>query len=271
MSKSKREVINETYTLIEAIRAEINSGKCATCPTCKKVTELHDLLVELLVVIKVDYPLESVRLQNRANRLVGSLKINPYDFGAILELVSLLKEREASEEVKVLPPLNPVPQRKIFISHSSEDKSIVKAFIDKILLLGCGLKPDDIFCTLDSTAIRTGDDFLEKIILNMEGSDYIFLFISEDYKSSEVCGNELGASWAYRDKRVLPFVLPNVQFSQMGFLNISKQGARLLDRAKLDELYEEICQRYSLAIDWKNFNKRKDDFVSTVNSLINLK
>ena len=105
----------------------------------------------------------------------------------------------------------------------------------------------------------------------MEGSDYIFLFISEDYKSSEVCGNELGASWAYRDKRVLPFVLPNVQFSQMGFLNISKQGARLLDRAKLDELYEEICQRYSLAIDWKNFNKRKDDFVSTVNSLINPK
>ena len=271
MSKSKREVIDETYTLIEAIRAEINSGKCATCPACKKVAELHDLLVELLVIIKDDYPLESVRLQNRANRLVGSLKINPYDFGAILELVSLLKEREASEEVKVLPPLNPVPRRKIFISHSSEDKSIVKAFIDKILLLGCGLKPDEIFCTLDPTAIRTGDDFREQIIVNMEGSDYILLFISENYKRSEVCGNELGAAWAFRDKRVLPFVLPNVQFSQMGFLNVVKQGAELLERSKLDEFYEEVCKKYSLALDWKNFNKHKDDFVNTVTSLINPK
>ena len=272
MRKSKREVINETYTLVEAIRAEINSGKCATCPACIKVTELHDLLVELLVVIKDDYPLECERLQKRASRLVGSQKINPYDFGGILELVSLLKVRETGEEVKgFTPPDSLSPRRKIFISHSSEDKSIVKAFIDKILLLGCGLKPDDIFCTLDPTATRTGDDFREQIIVNMEGSDYILLFISENYKRSEVCGNELGAAWAFRDKRVLPFVLPNVQFSQMGFLNIVKQGAELLERSKLDEFYEEVCKKYSLVLDWKNFNKHKDDFVNTVASLINPK
>ena len=106
------------------------------------------------------------------------------------------------------------------------------------------------------------------ISVNMEGSDYILLFISENYKKSEVCGNELGASWAYRDKRILPLVLPNVQFGQMGFLNVVKQGAKLLDRSKLDELYEEICRKYSLTLDWKNFNKRKDDFINTVHSLI---
>lgn len=271
MRKTKREVINETYTLIEAIRAEINSGKCAACPACIKVTELHDLLVELLVVIKDDHPLECERLQKRASRLVGSHKINPYDFGGIIELISLLKARETGEEVKVLPYPVSSPRRKIFISHSSEDKSIVRAFMDKILLLGCGLKPDDIFCTLDPTAIRTGDDFREQIIVNMESSDYILLFISENYKESEVCGNELGAAWAFRDKRVLPFVLPNVQFSQMGFLNVVKQGAELLERSKLDEFYEEVCKKYSLVLDWKNFNKHKDDFVGTVNSLVNSK
>jgi hypothetical protein len=268
MRKSKREVINETYTLIEAIRAEINAGQCAACPACIKVTELHDLLVELLVVIKDDYPLECERLQKRASRLVGSQKINPYDFGGIIELISLLKARETGEEVKVLPYPVSSPRRKIFISHSSEDEFIVRAFMDKILLLGCGLKPDDIFCTLDPTAIRTGDDFREQIIINMEGSDYILLFISENYKGSEVCGNELGAAWAFRDKRVLPFVLPNVQFSQMGFLNVVKQGAELLERSKLDEFYEEVCKKYSLALDWKNFNKHKDDFVNIVASLI---
>ena len=268
MDKSKKEIIDETYALIESIRKEINSGKCNTCPSCIKVKDLHDLLVQLLVAVKSDYPLESEGLQRRVNRLVGCAKINPFDFGGIQELVTLLKARESSEAVTVLGSSYSVPQRKIFISHSSSDKSIVNAFIKEILLLGCGLKPDDIFCTLDPTAIRTGDDFREQIIVNMEGSDYILLFISENYKKSEVCGNELGASWVYRDKRILPLVLPNVQFDQMGFLNVGKQGAKLLDRSKLDELYEEICRKYSLTLDWKNFNKRKDDFINTVNSLV---
>ena len=268
MGKSKKKIIDETYSLIEYIRTEINSGKCNICPTCIKVKELHDLLVRLSVVIRDDYPLESERLQKRVNRLVGNIKINPFDFGGIQELVYLLKAHEDGEEVKILAPSDSVPKRKIFISHSSSDKSIVNSFIKEILLLGCGLKPDDIFCTLDPTAIRTGDDFREQIIVNMEGSDYILLFISENYKKSEVCSNELGDSWAYRDKRVLPLVLPNVQFDPMGFLNIGKQGAKLLDRSKLDELYEEICRKYSLTLDWKNFNKRKDDFINTVHSLI---
>ena len=268
MGKSKKKIIDETYSLIEYIRTEINSGKCNICPTCIKVKELHDLLVRLLVVIKDDYPLESERLQKRVNRLVGNIKINPFDFGGIQELVYLLKAHEDGEEVKIMAPSDSVPKRKIFISHSSSDKSIVNAFIKEILLLGCGLKPDDIFCTLDPTAIRTGDDFREQIIVNMEGSDYILLFISENYKKSEVCGNELGASWAYRDKRILPLVLPNVQFDQMGFLNVVKQGAKLLDRSQLVVLYEEICWKYSLTRDWKIFNKRKDDFTNTVNSLI---
>ena len=54
----------------------------------------------------------------------------------------------------------------------------------------------------------------------------------------------------------------------MGFLNVVKQGAELLERSKLDEFYEEVCKKYSLVLDWKNFNKHKDDFVGTVNSLV---
>ena len=67
---------------------------------------------------------------------------NPFDFGGIQELVYLLKAHEDGEEVKILAPSDSVPKRKIFISHSSSDKSIVNAFIKEILLLGCGLKPD---------------------------------------------------------------------------------------------------------------------------------
>lgn len=58
--------------------------------------------------------------------------------------------------------------KKIFISHSSKDEVIINSFIEKILMLGCGFRRTDIFCTLDHTVIRTGDDFRNEIIGNMK-------------------------------------------------------------------------------------------------------
>lgn len=155
-------------------------------------------------------------------------------------------------------------KKKFFISHSSSDKDIVNAFVKEILMLGCGFKYDDIFCTLDTTSIRTGDDFREEIVKNMRECDYVLLFISENYNQSDVCKNEMGAAWAL-GKRVLPFVLPGISFSQMGFLNIVKQGALVTDKSKLDELYSEVCSFYEIKQDWINFNKSKDSFIDFIN------
>ena len=155
--------------------------------------------------------------------------------------------------------------RKLFISHSSEDKTIVNGFIKNILMLGCGFRKTDIFCTLDHTVIRTGDDFRDEIIENMRKCDYILCLISDNYKNSEVCQNELGAAWAMNGKRVLPFKFPNITFNEIGFLNVVKQAADLTDKSKLDELYDELCQFYALPQDWRNYNQQKDDFVELFN------
>lgn len=151
--------------------------------------------------------------------------------------------------------------KKIFISHSSKDEVIINGFIEKILIIGCGFKISDIFCTLDHTAIRTGDDFRNEIIKNMKGCDYILCMISDNYRNSEVCQNEMGAAWAMEGKRVLPFKFPNIEFKEIGFLNVVKQAADITDKSKLDELYEELCKCYDLEIDWKNYNKQKEAFV----------
>jgi len=154
--------------------------------------------------------------------------------------------------------------RKIFISHSSEDKTIVNGFIKDILMLGCGLRRNEIFCTLDHTVIRTGDDFRNEIIENMKKCDYIICMISDNYKNSEVCQNELGAAWTMTGKRVLPFKFPNINFREIGFLNVVKQAADLTDKSKLDELYDELCHFYDLQQDWRNFNQQKEDFINVV-------
>lgn len=156
--------------------------------------------------------------------------------------------------------------KKIFISHASKDECIVKPFIKELLKIGCGLKDGDIFCTLNSTVIRTGDDFREKIVENMRQCDFILLFISQNYLASEICLNEMGAAWALKDKRVLPFVLPGNSFDQMGVLNEVKQGALITDKKKLDEFYAEICDFYSITPDWLNFNNAKEDYIESIRS-----
>ena len=183
--------------------------------------------------------------------------MNSRSFEIVRAIIKLLKNKY----------INNSNRKKFFISHSTNDKHIVNGFIKEILKIGCGFKDDDIFCTLDSTAIRTGDDFREKIIENMKQCDYILLFISENYNTSDVCKNEMGAAWALEGKRILPIVLPGISFGQMGFLNVVKQGASITDKSKLDEFYQELCNNYDIKSDWMAFNRAKEDFISLVNKI----
>ena len=100
--------------------------------------------------------------------------------------------------------------------------------------------------------------------MNMKDCDYILLFISESYNLSDICKNEMGAAWALKEKRVLPFILPGVSFEQMGFLNVVKQGASITDKRKLDEFYNELCECYNIHPDWRSFNKAKEEFIELI-------
>ena len=216
-------------------------------------------------VIKGKYPL----IERQLSEVMDKYDSNPYRYQGIIEsivevIISLELQTKISDG-KVKDATH--ESRKFFISHSSEDRIIVNGFIKEILKIGCGFKDSDIFCTLDPTAIRTGDDFREKIVENMKSCDFILLFISENYMKSEICHNEMGAAWALESKRILPFVLPDITFSQMGFLNVVKQGASITDKGKLDEFYKEVCEYYSISSDWPSFNKAKEDFIEIMNLL----
>ncbi len=230
-------------------------------------------LNELREAIKDKYPL----IERQIAEAMDEYDTYPYRYQGILEsivktIISLELQAKISGDKAEDPTNKPTKAdgnvksiisnpRKFFISHSSNDKAIVNGFIKEILKIGCGFKDADIFCTLDSTAIRTGDDFREKIVENMKSCDFILLFISENYIKSEICHNEMGAAWALEGKRILPFVLPGTTFNQMGFLNVVKQGASIADKSKLDEFYKEVCEYYGISSDWLSFNKAKEDFI----------
>lgn len=181
-------------------------------------------LIELRNVIKDKYPL----IERQIAEAMDEYDTYPYRYQGILESIvktiisfelqaKISGEKAEDSTDKPTKAVSKVKNsisslRKFFISHSSKDRAIVNGFIKEVLKIGCGFKDSDIFCTLDSTVIRTGDDFREKIVENMKSCDFILLFISGNYLQSEVCQNEMGAAWALKNKRVLPFILPNTKF-----------------------------------------------------------
>lgn len=253
-----KKIIEEATIICNNVAKAINQknrGRLHCQTYCPGEKALIDILNKLALEIKDIEPECFIRLNKELQSIRTQNCVNPFSFGAVIAIVSILKMKYVD---------NGNCKKKFFISHSSNDKDIVNSFIKEILKIGCGFKDEDIFCTLDPTAIRTGDDFRNKIIENMKQCDYILLFISKNYNRSDVCKNEMGAAWALEGKRILPFVLPGISFEQMGFLNVVKQGASILEKSKLDEFYTELCNNYELNSNWPTFNKAKEDFINSV-------
>lgn len=158
---------------------------------------------------------------------------------------------------------------RIFISHSSKDKILIDYFVDKILILGCGINEKDIFCSsIDGLGIKTGLDFREHIKETLQKSEYSFLFISENYKRSDICLNEMGASWVQDNVEVKPFIFPNISFQSIGTLYSVKQVAKLNKKSDLDELFEELSTKYGSETKISRWNKYKEDFLQFLESYI---
>lgn len=264
MRKEQIQILQNAREICDSIAKAItkrNSGQ----PFCQNYCPGEDCLItiikQLVEAIRDIEPENCERLAEElqnVKQILPNQCVNPYSFGAIVAIVNILCRKYLKSKDNT---------RKLFISHSSKDKAIVNGFIKEILKIGCGFKDSDIFCTLDPTVIRTGDDFREKIVENMKECDFILLFISENYIKSEICQNEMGAAWTLDNKRVLPLVLLNTTFDQMGFLNVVKQGASITEKCKLDEFYSDICEYYGISSDWLSFNKAKEDFIELVNQL----
>lgn len=154
--------------------------------------------------------------------------------------------------------------KRIFISHSSKDKQIVSDFVDHILCLGIGIDRNDIFCTsIEDLAIRNGEDIRQHIQDNIRCADYSFILISDNYKNSEICLNEMGAVWAY-DANVRLFLLPNTDYDTIGWLCDTRKADKLDNSTALDTLYQEMKHFYSLQENFRGWSQQRETFIDKV-------
>ena len=158
--------------------------------------------------------------------------------------------------------------KKVFISHASGDEQIVSLFVDYVLCAGCGVQLSDIvYTSREDTGVANGEDIPLAIREGIRCSAVFIMMVSEYYRKSEVCLNEMGAAWMddKLSKKIL--VLPGVEFDQIGWLMSLKKGTRIADGPGLDVIHDDICEVLSLPSKTATWNRNRDCFISEVNKL----
>ena len=153
-------------------------------------------------------------------------------------------------------------KKRIFISHASKDGELIGKFVDSIFLLGMGMDSEIIaYTSREDTGVPAGDSIPQFIQDNIACADIVLLMISDNYKKSEVCLNEMGAAWAL-NKHIIQILLPNSSFDKLGWLCSLDKALRIDDTDSIDGLCEVFADKLDIGIKPSAWNRNKAAFLS---------
>lgn len=173
-------------------------------------------------------------------------------------LSAIIQEESLKKDIKITESVNSIKNTTkkplVFISHAGADAAIIREFMDCILKDGIGLDNDNIACTsFEWTTVEIGDNIPDYIKQRIGQANVVLAMVSQAYKSSEVCQNEVGAAWALNN-RPLNIVLPDVDFNELGWLFNLDKAIRIDNIDSLNKLQLTLCNRLGLApkvaLDW---------------------
>lgn len=152
-----------------------------------------------LLIYQTEQPIEDV--VSRAN-YTHTNPLFDYDEEGVLEFKEFAKDVTRSlfnkygmavKEQKKSPEIE--KSKKIFISHSSEDKEFAKALVNLLMLMG--FAKDEIYCSsVPGVWITDGKDFLDDIKKQFTKHNLFVIFIqSPRFYGSHIALCEMGATW----------------------------------------------------------------------------
>lgn len=160
-------------------------------------------------------------------------------------------------------------QNKIFISHSSQDGEVVRAFVE--LLYGLGLNDSDILCTSSPTNRIPITEDIYDYLKNYISEEKIFavFFLSDNYYSSPICLNEMGAVWL-KQSESLNILLPDFDFNDIkGVVTKSTVGIKLGlcdsdTKSYFNEFKSILSKMFNINISETRWETIRDTFLSSV-------
>ena len=153
----------------------------------------------------------------------------------------------------------------VFISHASSDERLVSLFVDLILCSGSGLTPENIvYTSREDTGVLNGDEIPQVIKDGVRRSSVFFMMVSEAYRKSEVCLNEMGAAWMRDDLPKKIILLPGVGFNSIGWLMSLRKGTQMTDEEGLDAIHDQVLDCFSLHVQTSTWNRCKRKFLQEI-------
>ena len=171
---------------------------------------------------------------------------------------------------------------KFFLSHSSLDKPFTELFQKYILIELFRVRDSDMINTsIASTGFDFGQSISESIISVIETSSYVFLFISENFQSSQVCQNELGATLIieklkrrkfFKEKsffKIIPIMIPRRdKIPELGFMMSGRNYLLINNKEHIFKLIDEISNDINLSFDSSSVTKIVNNFCEKIDERI---
>lgn len=163
---------------------------------------------------------------------------------------------------------------KLFISHSEKDKAFVEKFVT--MLEQIGVKQEHLFCSsIVGYCIPQGSGNIYDYIRNEMNRDNLFviMMLSDNYYSSPVCLNEMGAAWVNRAK-YQTILLPGFDFNEIeGAIDPRDISFKIDDKTNrnhaLNELKDNIIQHLELnSIDHSLWERFRDKLTGEIDLII---
>lgn len=159
----------------------------------------------------------------------------------------------------------------IFISHSSKDEKHVELIVK--LLKDMGFTKENVFCSsVPGYGIKLSGDIYDTLLnLFSEHKLYMIFVHSQNYYSSPISLNEMGAAWVLKSD-FCSVLLPGFDYSDMkGVVDSSKISIKIDAERKtvqnlLNELYVNLSEFFSVSRDtsivWEG---ERDEFIDKMN------
>ncbi|TVM31829.1 toll/interleukin-1 receptor domain-containing protein [Oceanidesulfovibrio marinus] len=157
--------------------------------------------------------------------------------------------------------------RKVFISQCTKDKEIANSFF-RLLCTGVGIPADDILNTsLEGAGVPPGEDFIQFIQNNLQGSKCLIPLISQNYYHSTFCVSELGGAWA-TCKKVFPLIIPPMDYNSVDAIWRNTQSALITDEGKLSEFAQSLADFLNIKLNAPRWETMRKTFLGEANNFI---
>jgi len=138
--------------------------------------------------------------------------------------------------------VNKVGNKKIFISHTYDDRKIAIKIIDILLIPVFNLnKERDIFFTSRrATGIKSSLNWRTIIKSSIKETDIFIALITPNFRKSEMCQNELGAAWV-GEKYIFPVIVPPITFDNFSDLIAELQADIITNKENVESFMMSIA------------------------------